>query len=404
MIYTKTYSNGLTLLAKPMPYLKSCTFNLRIPSGVAFENPSRRGVSSFTCEMALRGCGRWNSRQFIEQLRSRGASWDENIGIANTTFLASFPSIYLHDILEIYAALAQNAHFDESFLESSRQRMILERIGIEDAPTLVARLAAEKEFFPIPWNENSYGDLDVLYSVTLDELKTFYQTYYRPDGTILAVAGAFDWNELQDEVESLFSSWRTQGTLKIEETPPTRQNQHIDFDSQQTQIVVAFDGVPYQQPDYYCQWAGAYILGRDGSGRLFTQLRERQGLCYWVDAYSSVIVNGSGIFCRLGTNSDHSELALDCLLKEIQRLFKYGITEDELGWLKTNVRADIIMSQESSDIQAAHLVSDWFLMRRCKTIEEQLSTIDKLTVDTVNDFLLKNAPQKFLITTLGKRS
>lgn len=401
MIYTKTYSNGLTLLAESMPYLKSCAFSLEMPAGVGFESPSRRGVASFCCEMALRGCGRWDSRQFIEELLLRGVERGEKVGIGYVSYLAAFPAIYLHDVLEIYAALAQEAHFDEESLEPSRQSVILERVGIEDNPALVARLAAQKDFFPSPWNEHSYGDIDVLHSATLEELTSFYKKYYRPDGTILSVAGAFDWNELQDEVEALFGSWKSQGSLTIQSKAPTRQNRHIDYDAQQTQIVVAYDGVPYSHPDFYRQMVGTSVLGGEASGRLFTQLRERQGLCYSVSAYNFMYPTCAAVFCSLGTSSENAEVALDGLLSEIQNLSAEGVTQEELNRVKTRERTSLIMEQESCGARAVSIASDWINLGKIRTLDEHLAMIESLSIEDVNRYLAENSPRDFQITTLG---
>ena len=401
MIYTKTYSNGLTLLADSIPYLKSCAISLEMPAGVGYESPTRRGIASFCCEMALRGCGRWDSRQFIDELLLRGVERAENVGIGYVSYIAAFPAIYLRDVLEIYAALAQEAHFDDDSLEPSRQSVILERVGIEDNPALIARLAAIKDFFPSPWNENSYGDIDVLHSASLEEVTSFYKTYYRPDGTILSVAGAFDWNELQDEVEELFGSWLSQGPLAIQSSPPSRQNRHIDFDAQQTQIVVAYDGITYSHPDFSRQMVGSSVLGGEASGRLFSQLRERQGLCYSVSASNFMFPTCAGVFCSLATSSKKANVALECLLSEIQKLSEKGVTQEELNRVKTQERASLIMEQESCGARAINLANDWINLRTIQTLDVHLAKIESLTVEDVNRYLAENSPKNFQITTVG---
>jgi predicted Zn-dependent peptidase len=235
----------------------------------------------------------------------------------------------------------------------------------------------------------------------MEELKSFYKRYYRPDGTILSVAGAFDWNELQDEVEALFGSWKSQGSLTIQSAAPTRQSRHIDYDAQQTQIVVAYDGVPYSHSDFYRQMVGTSVLGGEASGRLFTQLRERQGLCYSVSAYTFMYPPCAAIFCSLGTSSENAEVALDGLLSEIQKLAAEGVTQEDLNRVKTRERTSLIMEQESCGARAVSIASDWINLRTIRTLDEHLAKIDALTVEDVNRYLAENSPKDFQITMVG---
>lgn len=400
MLYSRTFANGLTLIAESMPYLKSCAFSLEIPAGVGYESPDKRGIASFVCEAALRGCGKWDSREFMECLQSLGVDRGEKVGIGYVSYSAVFPATYLYSILEIYAALAQNARFDADCLEPSRQSVILERLGIEDDPGALAALTARKDFFPSPWGENSYGNLDVLKSLTLQELKMFYSTYYRPDGATLSVAGNFDWEALQKSVESLFGSWKSQGRLEITETPACRQNRQVEYDAQQTQIIIGFDGIPFSHPDFYKHWSGISILGGEASGRLFTQLRERRGLCYSVGATYYSLPAHSAVFCSVGTSSEKAQEAQECLLNEIRKLSE-GVTEEELNRVKVRARTALIMEQESCSSRAVSMTSDWLNLKRLPSLEERCARIESLTLNSVNQYLAQNVPTEFQITTVG---
>ncbi len=400
MIYSRTYPNGLTLLAEPMPYLKSCAFSLDIPAGVGYEQPSRRGIASFVCEMALRGCGRWNSRQFMEDLQSFGVDRGEKVGIGYTSYYVTLPATNLFPVLEIYASLAQQARFESDSLEPSRQSVILERLGIEDDPGLLIALNARKDFFPDPWGENSYGNLDVLQSATMEELKKFYSDFYRPDNTVLSVAGNFDWDELQKKVELFFEPWQSKGPLQIIDKAKPRQDKHIDYKAQQTQIIIAFDGIPYSHPDYYKHWSGISALGGGTSGRLFTQLRERRGLCYSVAATYYCLPRHAAVFCSVETSTENTDVAKECLMAEINQL-KQGISLEELNRVKVRARTSLIMEQESCSSRAMSLAGDWMNLKYLPTLEQRCARIESLTLEGVNEYLAQHAPTEFQTTMLG---
>lgn len=388
------------LLGESMPHLKSCAFSLEIPAGVGYESNNQSGIASFTCEMALRGCGRWGSREFMEALQSMGVDRGERVGVGYTSYSAVFPAEYLDPTLEIYASLAHEAHFDPEGLEPSRQSVILERQAIDDDPATIVSLAAKKDFFPEPWGNHPWGEMDVLEQLSLAQIKDFYQKYYRPDGAVLAVAGNFDWNKLQDAAIRFFSNWKPQGRLEIVDKPKPRVNRHIPYDSQQTHIIIGFNGIPYSDPNYYQLWAAISALGGGTSGRLFTEVREKRGLCYAVGASYYSLPRHAGVFCSASTSADRADQTRDCMEREIGTLFE-GITESELNRVKIRARSALIMEQEYCASRASNLASDWMNLKQLPTLEQHCARVEQLTPESVNAYLAQHTPSDFQITTLG---
>lgn len=400
MIYCSELPNGMTLLGESMPHLKSCAFSLEIPAGVGHESRNCNGIASFVCEMALRGCGRWGSREFMEILQGMGVDRGERVGIGYTSYCAAFPAEYLSDTLEIYGSLAREAHFDADGLEPSRQSVVLERQALDDDPGTLVALAARKDFFPDPWGLHPWGEIDVLERLSLDEIRAFYKKFYRPDGAVLSVAGAFDWDQLLQTVERVFLPWKSQGRIEIEDQAKPRVNRHVPFDSQQTHIIIGFNGIPYSHPDYYRLWAAISALGGGTSGRLFSEVREKRGLCYSVGASYYSLPRHAGVFCSASTSSERSHETKNCMEKEIEKLFD-GITEPELNRVKVRARSSLIMEQELCGSRASNLASDWMNLKKLPTLEQRCERVEELTLESVNSYLVEHVPADFQITTLG---
>ena len=85
-IFTHAYENGLVLVAEPIGELQSAAFSLLVPAGCIHDPADRAGLSSFTCEMALRGAGGRDSRQFILDLDNLGVERSESVSSSHTSY------------------------------------------------------------------------------------------------------------------------------------------------------------------------------------------------------------------------------------------------------------------------------------------------------------------------------
>ena len=105
--------------------------------------------------------------------------------------------------------------------------------------------------------------------------------------------------------------------------------------------------MPYRHPDYFQAWGAVGVLSGGMSARLFTEVRERRGLCYSVYASYHTLRDRGGVFCYAGTSAERRQETLDVTLGELVRLAQ-GIEEHELDRLKARIKSALIMQQESS--------------------------------------------------------
>ena len=84
-IHSRQFPSGLTLVAEEMPWLESAAFALLVPAGCAYEPADKLGVAALTCEMAQRGAGQRDSRQFLADLENLGADTSASVSIAHTS-------------------------------------------------------------------------------------------------------------------------------------------------------------------------------------------------------------------------------------------------------------------------------------------------------------------------------
>jgi predicted Zn-dependent peptidase len=402
-ILTHQYENGLVLLAEPMPYLQSAAFTFLVPSGSVYDPADRSGLGSFACEMALRGAGERDSRQFILDLDNLGVERSESVANAHTSFSGATLAENLAAALAIYADVLQSAHLPDEQLEAGRLGMLQELQAVEDEPSQKVMLELRRRHYPLPWGRPSQGERQALESISIAEIQDHYCRHYQPKGTILGVAGRIDWEALQELVGELFVDWTPRENGTVAERNAAVRYEHLPYESNQTQIGIAYSSVPYNHPDYFQAWGAVGVLSGGMSARLFTEVRERRGLCYSVYASYHSLRHLGGVFCYAGTGAERAQETLDVTLGELVRLEK-GIEERELDRLKARIKSALIMQQESSSGRSSSLAFDWYHLGHARTLEEVEGLIDGLSSRTINAFLAKNPPEDFTIVTLGPKA
>ena len=398
--YNHTYDNGLILVAESMPSLESAALSILVPAGCAYDPADRLGLSTMTCEMALRGAGPRDSRQFIEDLENLGVQRGESVSASHTSFGAATLASNLPATLAIYADLLLRPHFPEDQLDAGRMVAIQELRSIEDDPSHKVMLETRRRHYPEPWGRPSEGEMAALETISIDEVRDFYRGLYRPNGTILGVAGNIDWPLLQDLVGNLLSEWKAIDLPPVQTRDRGAKLEHLTHESNQTQIGIAYSSVPFNHPDYIQASGAVGVLSGGMSARLFTEVREKRGLCYSVYASYHTLKDRACVMCYAGTTAQRAQETLDVTLGELRRLSK-GVEPHELDRLKARVKSGLIMQQESSSSRAASIAREWYHLGRVRSMEEIGRLVDSLTSESLSTYLAANPPSDFTIVTLG---
>lgn len=399
-ILSHTFANGLTLLGEPMPWLRSVAFGFLTPAGCMREPADRGGLAGFTCEMLTRGAGNRDSRQFVLDLENLGVEREESVATAHACYSGATLAENLVPALEIYADVLRRPRFAEDQLEPARLAMLLDLSAVEDEPAQKTMIELRRRHYPDPWGRPTQGNQEAVEAATLDDLRGFFARNYHAQGAILGVAGRFEWQPLLDAVGRLLGDWPGGEVPAIRETPAAGGYLHIPYESSQTQIGIAYASVPYRHPDYIQAWGAVNALSGGMSARLFTEVRERRGLCYSISASYHTLRDRGAVLVYAGTTSQRAQETLDVTLAELERLAK-GIDQTELERLKARAKSALVMQQESSSGRAGSIARDWYHLGRARTLEEIGAMVDALSVESIGAYIAANPPRGYTIVTLG---
>ncbi len=398
--YVHQFENGMVLVGEPTEAVESAAFSLLVPAGYSTDPGDRLGLSSLLCDMVLRGAGERDSRALINDLEVLGVERGESVGASQTSFSAATVSSNLLDALTIYSDIVRRPALPSEQLDAGKLVCLQELRGAEDEPSQKLMMRLRRRSYPAPWGRSSIGTTDGIQASTADDVARHFRLRYRPNGTILGVAGNFEWQALVEQVEGLFANWSTTEAMPVSESDAAADDVHEDYQSNQCHIGIAFPSVPYRDPDYLRAWAAVGVLSSGMSSRLFTEVREKRGLCYTVSASLQTQLDRARVLCYAGTTAERAQETLDVTFSELLKLGR-GVSAEELNRLKARIKSGLIMQQESTSARSGSIARDFYHLGRVRTLEELGQRIDDLSSDHINDYLTAHPPSDFTFATLG---
>ncbi|WP_417851584.1 M16 family metallopeptidase [Thalassoglobus sp.] len=399
-IHTIELSNGLTLLVEQMPHVQSAAFSLLTPAGTIYENRGENGMAAVALDMMTRGAGERNSRQLSAALDFLGVQGNDNVGWNFLSFSGATLAENLLDALPIYADLVQRPLLPEDQFPAVMNGAAQALLSIEDEPQRKVFVELRKRCYDDPWGRSTDGSLEELEKLNYPSVVEYIKKTVRPNGSLIGVAGNVDAEEIRAQVEKHFGDWKVGEEPVIERQACSGGVHHIPHESSQTHIGISYESIPYSSPDYLTAWTAVSILSGGSSSRLFTEVREKRGLCYSVYATLNSLLTEGRVLAYAGTTTERAQETLDVMLAEIRKLGE-GIDDSELKRCKARAKSSLIMQQESTGARAGSIARDWFHLKRVKTLDEIHDEVEAITVDRILEYLNQHPLKNVTVLTIG---
>lgn len=394
---------GLTVLVQPVRDVESASFAFLLPGGSAALPDGCCGAASVLNDWLFRGAGPYDSRRLIEAMDSIGLHRQSSINSEYLFYGGSLESENLFQALNIYADILLRPHLHADLFEPSRQLAIQELEALEDDPRQKVSICLYERFFPDPLGRPSIGKMEDLLHLTPEQTRSVHETLFNWSGAVLSAAGKIDPDRFLKHVERLFGASPSRRERELSLCPAAGGYQHLPHPGAQVHIGFMTEVPPLNSPLYYSILAASVILGGGMSSRLFTEVREKRGLCYAVGTRYYSLRTHAGIAGYAGTTPQTAEETMSVILSEFRRL-RQGITEDELQRAKAGMKSTLIMQNESTSARASRLAGDWFALKRVRPLEEIRQAVESLTVQSIQEFLEGPYGQEFTVVSLGPQA
>jgi len=394
--------NGMVILGEPMDAVESVAFNFMLPAGASVLAEGCCGAANIILDWIFRGAGVRNSRQLSDTLDGLGLHRAESVGSSYITIGAALEADNLAQALDLYADIIRQPRLEEDQFELVRQLAIDEVYALDDEPRHKVMLKLRERFYPHPLGRSTLGDIDELKKLNAEITREIVKSNFNLSQTIFAVAGKYDFDAVCRQMEILFKTDRQKDLKPITFGSKSSGYTHINNDSAQVHIGLMTETAKPTDDDYYDARMVISILAGGMSARLFTEVREKRGLCYAVQARYHGLKKAAGIMCYAGTTPEKAQETLDCIIGELNRLSE-GISEEEIKRAKIGLKSSLILQSESPGSRAGAIGSDYYILGRVRGLDEIKNKIEATCVDSVLDFLHKNRFEDFTVVTIGPK-
>lgn len=394
--------NGLVVLGEPLPGVESVAFEFLLPGGAAWMPPGYGGAANVISDWIFRGAGSRDSRQLGDALDGLGLHRSTSIGSAHLYLGAALESTNLAQALALYADVILDPHLTDEQFEPARQLVIEELRSLDDEPRQRVMIELRKHFYPDPLGRSNMGELKDLETLTAAKTREIARAYLDVQQIILAVAGKYDFDAVCRQIESVFGSCQTQplSAIQIGERGP--QYTHIPHEGAQVHIGLMTPTARFVDEAYYDARTAVSVLSGGMSARLFTEVREKRGLCYAIGARYHSLREAAGIACYAGTAPDKAQETYDVILGEFRRLAG-GIADEEMARARIGLKSSVILQSESSSSRAGAIGNDYYMLGRVRTLDEIKQRIEETSVESVLGFLRSRPFEDFRVVTIGPK-
>lgn len=366
------------------------------------------GVATITAETMLKGTKKYKNQELSLLLEENGiriapSARGDSFGIV-TKFTKNEKDLAL-DIFEEVATKASLDSFDVERVKSDKLYSIKTKNNTPDS-------VAFDEFKTALWEGTPYGNTgkvlkNTIPSIQREDVVAFYNNLFPAENVVITINGNVDSQEFINYFSRI---------LKNDNKPKVILSEYknrfknliknkvvkVNKDSQAVWLLLGWltDGVNNEK-----DWATLQVidsmLGSGMSSRLFTQLRDEQGLAYQVGSSFSANVNKGVFALYIATNPNSTQTAKNGLFEEIERLKKEFVTDKELAEAKDKLLGNYVLSMETN-MDKASIVNSLEISGRDYTfVEKYPQLINQITVQDIIKTANKYFSQPYVFTVVG---
>jgi len=331
--------NHLVLLVCEEHSLPFVTFQLLINSGSRQDPSGQEGLANLTARGLLLGSLNRSVNTINEEVDFMGASLNAWVGKDVATLSLRILKKDLDKGFDLFMEALRRPVFPEEEIRREIEKTLAAIQSAEDEPGEVAQKEFQKTLFlKNPYGHPVGGTKESVPRLKREAILRFYQTYYHPNNSILAVVGDITVEEIRKKIIPHLANWPMAEIPKVPFTGAfanERKMIKIDRGITQANIVLGHAGISRDNPNFYPFTVMNYILGSGGfSSRLVEEIRIKRGLAYSVTSYFDAGKYPGSFQIVLQTKNSSAREAISIALQQMERIRKDPVSEKELEGAK----------------------------------------------------------------------
>jgi predicted Zn-dependent peptidase len=383
-----TFANGVRLLSAPMPQVQSVACFIMFAAGSRYETPETSGIAHFAEHMFFKGTERRpTAKQIGYELDAIGAEFNAFTGKEYTGYYVKCSAEHRSHAFDVLVDMLRHSKFDPEEIEREKGVIVEEMNMYFDTPRdyiggVYHQLLWDDQ--PLGWD--IIGRKETVRAAARETFLEYIQKWYRAPRMVVGIAGNFP-SSARDELEEMLAEVETGDPGG----PPPTESRNGDGprvkvhskQSDQAHICMGVPSYPLEHPDRYALQLVGTVLGTGMSSRLFTEVRERRGLAYYVFATNHSYTDAGTLYSQAGVDINRIDDAIQTIARELKKIAAEPVPEEELEKAKNVAKGRFVLQTESPHGMIMFGLRREVLEGRAPEPEELLREIDAVSAEDV---------------------
>ena len=380
--------NGLRIISIPKKTALATTVLILVRTGSKYEKKETNGISHFLEHMLFKGTKNQQSPLSVAETLDRvGGVFNAFTSEEYTGYYAKVESSHFELALDWVSDIFLNSTLPKKEVEKERGVIIQEINMLSDHPlSYVQILWPELLYGDQPAGWNIAGTKKNIMGISRKELADYWKKQYVALNTVVCIAGGVKQRQSLELAKKYFTKIPTSSPLekaKVVEKQNSPQCLIHFKETDQTHLCLGVRSYDSFHHDKYVIETLGTILGGMMSSRMFIEVREKLGLCYYIRTSIDNNPDTGFLVTQAGVDNKNVEKAILTILKEYKRVSSTKVSALELKKAKDNIKGKMALQLESSDALASYYGGQELMDKKILTPDEIFKKIDKVSANDI---------------------
>jgi predicted Zn-dependent peptidase len=381
-----TLDNGLRVLTADLPYAQSVAVIVMLAAGSRYEAADSSGIAHFSEHMFFKGTeARPSAKEIAGAIDAIGGEFNAFTGKEYTAYYVKCAAEHRDVALDVLVDMLRNSRFDGEEIEREKGVIVEEMNMYYDTPRdFIGGVYEELLWGDQPLGRDIIGRKETVQGATRQTFTDYIDRWYKPSRMVLGVTGRIGAG-LLERAQGLLGDLVDAETGEPEPTTPHANGRvavHTK-QSEQAHVILGVSSLPLDHPDRYAIQLLATALGGGMSSRLFSEVRERRGLAYYVYGLNHSYTDAGTLYSQAGVDINRIDDAVATIAAELRKIAAEPLPADELEKARNFAKGRFVLSLESPQGLALFGLRKEVLERKLPDPDEVLRALDEVTSEDV---------------------
>ncbi|TML91290.1 MAG: insulinase family protein [Actinobacteria bacterium] len=382
----RTLDNGLRVVTANVDQAQSVTCMVMLAAGSRYETRETNGIAHFAEHMFFKGTERRpTAKDIAGEIDSIGAEFNAFTGKEYTGYYVKCAAEHRDVALDVLVDMLRHSKFDPDEIEREKGVIVEEMNMYYDTPRDFIGGVYENLLYgdqPLGWD--IIGRKETVRGATRDTFMDYIGHWYKPSRMVVGVGGKIG-DGLTERIDELLGDLEPAETGEPDPVAP-HQNGRVSVhtkQSDQAHISLGVPSYPLLHPDRYALQLLATILGGGMSSRLFSEVRERRGLAYYVFGLNHSYTDAGSLYSQAGVDINRIDEAVSTVAAELKKVARESIPAEELEKARNFSKGRFVLQLESPQGLIMFGLRKEVLEEGAQDPEDVLAALDRVTGDDV---------------------